>query len=403
MAENPETETTGAAATASNQPAGASATPRQPIIDDEIPEPLAIPSAQASDIKDDIASILQSTKLPERRMFGPNTTDVTSPSPAPQPTPAPPVAPASDEQSDSTSSSLVTALRTLRNDMQKIVRIDKMSLVHAASLEQNRASAKKTEAEREHPAPNPGTQQRQRRIMGVIFASVIFLALGGAALGSVFFIAQQRLPRNLTPQQDSILFAEQTIPLALSDTQTGSLKQNIATMRSTPVGSLGSITRIVPATMIADAKGTPGITPATVRGFFTALGTKAPEELLRALGDDFFFGTHTIDTNASILVFNVLSYERAFSGMLAWESTMNTDLSPIFATVSPYTMGADGIPRDRRFTDTVMRNYDVRILKDDRGATIMYYSFPAPNLLIIAESPYSFPEILTRLRAQRRL
>ena len=56
-----------------------------------------------------------------------------------------------------------------------------------------------------------------------------------------------------------------------------------------------------------------------------------------------------------------------------------------------------------RYEDLVMRNYDVRALKDDAGEIQLYYSFPTQNILIIAESPYSFPEILSRLQASRQL
>ena len=50
-----------------------------------------------------------------------------------------------------------------------------------------------------------------------------------------------------------------------------------------------------------------------------------------------------------------------------------------------------------------MRNYDVRELTDDSGNIVLYYSFPTPNILVIAESPYSFTEILSRLQAEREL
>jgi len=50
-----------------------------------------------------------------------------------------------------------------------------------------------------------------------------------------------------------------------------------------------------------------------------------------------------------------------------------------------------------------MRNYDARALKDDAGQIQLYYSFPTRNILIIAESPYTFAEVLSRLQAERRL
>ena len=143
--------------------------------------------------------------------------------------------------------------------------------------------------------------------------------------------------------------------------------------------------------------------PATLTEFFAAIGATAPESLMRALGEEFFFGIHTVDKNAPILVIQVESYDRAFDGMLTWESSMNGDLSPIFAAVPRLVMGTDGIQVERTFTDLVMRNYDVRALKDDAGVIQLFYSFPTRDLLVIAESPYTFTEILSRLQAGRRL
>jgi hypothetical protein len=99
----------------------------------------------------------------------------------------------------------------------------------------------------------------------------------------------------------------------------------------------------------------------------------------------------------------VSSYERAFAAMLEWERTINTDLSPIFAPVPMQTISQSGVVVERAFEDSIIRNFDVRMLKDESGNVQLYYSFPTRDILIIAESPYSFPEILARLRADRRL
>ena len=116
-----------------------------------------------------------------------------------------------------------------------------------------------------------------------------------------------------------------------------------------------------------------------------------------------FFGIHAVDENAPLFVIPVESYERAFAGMLEWEKTMNGDLAPMFAAVPMQTVGADGVIAERTFTDAVIQNYDVRVLRDESGMVQLYYSFPTRNVLIIAESQYSFPELLSRLRADRRL
>ncbi|MBI2088133.1 MAG: hypothetical protein HYT78_05230 [Deltaproteobacteria bacterium] len=149
--------------------------------------------------------------------------------------------------------------------------------------------------------------------------------------------------------------------------------------------------------------GAPVQRPATLKEFFKALGTHAPDDLLRALSDTYFFGIHTVDKNAPVFVIPVVSYSRAFEGMLAWESSMNADLVPLFTAVPALRRDENDLPILRTFEDTVMNNYDVRQLKDDAGEVVLYYSFPTTQLLVIAESPYSFVEILSRLQAGRRL
>ena len=89
--------------------------------------------------------------------------------------------------------------------------------------------------------------------------------------------------------------------------------------------------------------------------------------------------------------------------MLAWEKTMNADLSPVFTQVPMLKTDSNGLPVSRTFEDVVMNNYDVRALKDDSGAVQLYYSFPRPNILVIGESTYTFGEVLSRLQSARKL
>jgi hypothetical protein len=225
-------------------------------------------------------------------------------------------------------------------------------------------------------------------------------ALGSAALFGVYVVM---MSHSATPAQqlNSLVFAEQSVALPLDNATPSELKRRVAGERLAQTGSLGSITRIVP---IFQGTG-PDAQPrqATTAEFFAALGFRAPDDFLRSLGDEFFFGLHVVDKNAPVLVIPVTNYSRAFAGMLAWEPTMNADLAPVFTALPSTMFDVNGIPQSRMFTDDVMRNYDVRELKDDTGQIQLYYSFPSPNLIIVAESPYSFPELLSRLQSVRRL
>jgi hypothetical protein len=203
------------------------------------------------------------------------------------------------------------------------------------------------------------------------------------------------------PGQNSIVFAEQSVALPLDNATPSELKRRVAAARLGQIGSLGSITRIVPLLQGSD-QSAPAV-PATTQEFFKAMGFNAPDDLVRSLDSTFFLGLHVVDKNAPILVVPVTNYPRAFAGMLSWEGTMNADLSPTFTPVPSTVLDVNGIPSQRVFIDDVMRNYDVRELKDDSGTIQLYYSFPSKNLLIIAESPYSFPELLSRLQSVRKL
>jgi len=239
-------------------------------------------------------------------------------------------------------------------------------------------------------------------MFNVIFFTLLFIVLGSGALYGVYVVMQSK---SVTPanQYSTLIFAEQTETLPIDGTTPSSLKQTIAQARQSSGAPLGSITRIVPTISTTTTSGSTATTPASLAQFFAALGVQAPDGLLRGLGSDFFFGIHTVDINAPVLVIPVTSYDLAFAGMLAWEPTMNPDLAPAFDAVPALTTGANGLPTARTFTDAVMLNYDVRELKDDSGNVVLYYSFPTPNFLVIAESTHSFTEILSRLQAQREL
>lgn len=368
------------------------------------PEPSALTQAtEPPQVKDNFAEILEAVKLPERRDF--KATADTPKIPAEEPQAAileehilrASGAPGNASSQEERSSSIVAPVRTLKDDLQTVVREQKISLVHAVSLEEEKRQGQ------EHLAPEQKEIQthKRRRTIGIIFASCVLVLLGSAALYGVFFVTQEQQSIPSAPQS-SILFAEQTVTFPLDNQTPQNLRTTLAQARTKQLGSLGSITRIVPTIASTSTGSTAGAEPATLAQFFSALGMNPPQQLLGAIGPSFFFGFHVVDTNAPLLVVPVSSYDHAFAGMLAWEPNMDNDLSPVFTQVS-MTIATSGIPVQRTFEDTVMRNYDVRELLDDAGNVVLYYSFPTPNILVIAQSPYSFTEILSRLQAQREL
>ncbi len=365
------------------------------------------PSAQTNPpppagINTDIEKILREVKLPERRDFkGAADTkpaaipvaNMESKNLAGMVVKPPADAETANAMASRPDSGNISSVHTLKDDLQTVVKEKKMSLVRAVSLEQDKKRSELIEEDF-------GRRERRKRTVGILFASALLFLLGGAALAGVYLVMMSHSATNVQ-QLNSLVFAEQSVALPLDNAAPSELKRRVAGERQASAGSLGSITSIVPIFQGTD----PNLQPrqATAAEFFMALGFNAPENLTRSLGAEFFFGLHVVDKNAPVIVVSITNYDRAFAGMLAWERTMNADLSPTFTPVPAITLDVNGIPSERVFKDNVMRNYDVRELKDDSGQTQLYYSFPSPNLLIIAESPYSFPELLSRLQSVRRL
>lgn len=364
-----------------------------------------------------ISRILEEAKLPERRQVGGVIQATSQHRGAPvdiqpeassksrdkeatagaTPFPIPEVITSKEEPGENKSfgSAIIAPLRTFKDDLREIVRKKKISLVRATALESDKRS-------RSNILGGEVVRSRSRRTRGVIFAATILFLLAGAALFGVY--ATMRGNQGRVPEAgNAILFTENAGTFPISNAAPLEVKRLLAQIRGSSNTTLGSITQIIPTVSETNNEGVTGERPATLEEFFSALSARVPTDLVRALSSEFFFGLHTVDENAPILIIPVTSYERAFAGMLGWEQTMNADLTPIFTSVPDQIMGPGGLPEKRRFEDVVMRNYDVRALKDDTNVIQLYYSFPTQHILVIGESPYSFNEVLSRLRADRKL
>ncbi len=350
----------------------------------------ATPS-QIPAIENDIAAILKDVPLPERRSEGVPGLRKEKPEPQMAPTPEP-LTPQQPEKNP------VAPIHTLKHDLQSVVQDQKVSLVRAVALEEDKRALRDQMA-----GSQMAQESNRRRTTGLIVLMSGLILTGLVALAAVFLVMEQRAGSKGEPiASQSLIFSEQTIPFLIGTQSSDELKRQLAGARETTALTLGAMTHLRPIIQSTDPQ-TQSIyeREATTAEFLTALGAHAPDELIRALGDTFFFGMHTVDEQAPLLVIEVKSYERAFAGMLEWEQSLNGDLVPVFTGVS--RLVDTGILTERRFEDDIMRNFDVRVLKDDSGVIQLYYAFPTRTILIIAESPYSFSELLSRLRAERRL
>lgn len=373
----------------------------------------AAPDAKA--LHNDIARILEEVKLPERRAFT-TSGDATrkkeeiAATPAPSvPMPPKDVPKEAEKVSENTAKTgavgaasgeptSTAAVHTLKDDLQNVVRNKKMSIVHAVALEEEKRRGQERSGAAEQKS---GT----RNIANVVLGVLAFAIVAAGALYGAYIYKQGKAPASSQKQDTPLFFADRTVVFPLGGSLSGSeVKRVLAQGLGAPRASLGAIMRIMPTVVETEANGTQSERPSTIEEFLKATGAQAGPDLIRAFRGDFFLGIHTTaEKNSPVLVIPVSSYERAFAGLLAWEATMNDDLAPLFTLVPALTIDESGLLTSRKFEDGILENYDIRVLKDDSGAVKLLYSFPTRGILIIAESPDSFTEVLGRLRAARQL
>jgi len=325
-----------------------------------------------------------------------------------------------ETQAPVTGLSSVVSLHTMKSDLQSVVRKDSISLVRAASMEADKRPGKLPEK-----AAAPGAPKRWRSALLIVSATLVLFGLGGAALYAVYYLKTTK--PSAAASAAGLLFAEQQIALPIDAQSSAAIKQNIQSImtgQGAPSNSIIEVWPIIPSIDEAQAP-----RAATFAEFLRALGARPSEEFIRSLSEEFFFGIHFADAPSPLFVVPVVSYDHAFAGMLAWEKSINTEFGGLFVQLPPYrtvlvpaivsatstsatSTEATSTPRmvetqepvpPRAFEDLVMRNYDVRALKDDNGNIVLYYSFPTQDLLVISASPYTFPEVLSRLQAARKL
>jgi len=157
-----------------------------------------------------------------------------------------------------------------------------------------------------------------------------------------------------------------------------------------------------------------------------ALQLSAPDILVRNIGKESTLGAVGAGGSTSLfMIFSVLSYERTFAGMLAWEPTILSSLSqfyleyplppapaPTIATTTKLVKGKRVIATTTieapapvytppQFTDEVTANHNVRALKDAYGNTVLLYGYTDKQTLVVARNEAAFAIVLNRLTATK--
>ena len=182
--------------------------------------------------------------------------------------------------------------------------------------------------------------------------------------------------------------------------------------------SLGQVKDFV----LTQGSGT-GEAPIAASDFLSLINASVPDKVSRSLLPQYMFGIYNYAGNQEFLILKVSSYDTTFSGMLSWEANLWQNFKNLFGlsvnTSSAQTNGvtststsisSSSVPTNltdqgssaidtMKFQDAQFDNQDCRVIKDDSGKIIFLYSIINQNTIVIATSPDTLREIVSRINA----
>lgn len=270
---------------------------------------------------------------------------------------------------------IIQPVRTFESDAAEFIKKDQQSLYTIQQAEKQKQKAEF----------NPEKETRQANSVLLILSMVIFIA--GAASAGYFFFLRTTLEETPEPVRNTSLVPSATESvISITPEQAGTINQEI----QKALGSAPLQPDQVQNILIKNGEAT-----AEASLVLSGMSTSSPGTLLRSLdGDTYMIGAIQKETKEPFLIFSVDYYDNAFAGMLRWEAA---DLWKLFRNITPPS--ASSTVTFVEFRDGVIKNKDVRIVRDDAGNAVLIYCFYDKNTLIIAPDEIVFGDLLDGLRA----
>ncbi len=266
-------------------------------------------------------------------------------------------------------SSTVKSLRTYQSDVADAVQAKQESVVSISIAEKKRSEERGDEY---------GSQKRSSNPLVIAFVSLLLIGGGAYAILAILTKDDSSNKPVIIPKPESIIGTNKDTELTLSSLETGNAQELIRTevdRLGISAGTLGNV-RIVET-----AEGSKQI---SAEKLLALLKVNTPGGLSRSI-KDFMIGAYGRELGAeTFILFETNSFELAFSGMLAWEKTLASDLQTLF----PNGRGV--------FKDAFIKNRDVRALRDENGIVKILYSFLDSKTFVIAGSEDAFLSVLNQ-------
>lgn len=224
-----------------------------------------------------------------------------------------------------------------------------------------------------------------------IVASIIFVLAG---LGLItFFLIKQNPTANTNTQTVTLpayIFTDGNITVSLTD----KTKEESRALIASAVASIQSNETVVGIYPMYTINETEQLV--SFSQFNTILALDIPPTVMSNFIGAFMIGSHrSSDSVVPFLVLKTISEENARVAMFAWESTLYDAGVKSFGLESKLSLV------DKSFENTIIRNKDARVLRDENGEIVLIYTFLDKQTLIITTKPDTIALAIERLNLER--
>ncbi len=289
------------------------------------------------------------------------------------------------------------SVETYKRDIENLVKKENVTSIDIAAAEAQRRG--------QQPLPAPASHIF-KNVLAVTGGLALILLAGGAF--AFAYIHSRALPPTLTTTAPYIA-VDETRDIKIESIY--SRQGVVDTLMSAKKDTHESAGLISQFRLFEKSTTSLGVTLLPAQTFLRALAPNIPPELLRTIRPEFIVGVHSFDINQSFIIFSVDSYQGGYAGMLAWENTLQHDLSPLFdyspvPSNQPTVTAEPSIPSQvlqSPFIDLIVENHDARVIKDASQNVLFLWTFLDHSTVLITTNPNTVHEIISRQRNAPRL
>lgn len=261
----------------------------------------------------------------------------------------------------------LSTLRTYQGDVAEFIKDKNKSTLSIALEEKHKQEEEKQEEIKEKSG---STKNLEANFTAIILSITLIIA---GVFASIFIFNYLTTPREI-----EVSLKTDIIPY----------NNEITLANMSPESFVAEIQNIPPQNGISiiDISDNQGNQINTSSSFFDFLNIRG-RTVTRYFDKNFVLGVNGQDS--LFLIFETSDFGATFSGMLDWEKDIQEDLSFMFEP-QPKEEGAV-----YSWKDSIIKNKDVRTFSNNKGVSIIYYSFLDKNTLVITNNEKTLTDIFS--------